>query len=267
VRASVHLDYDTTAADETDETYDPNGTVTLSMQRSEQQTGDHPTTSGVPGTASNAPNTQPPLLPPPHTPTAASMKEESGTYGVSKKTRHIVDGPGRLKRATIAVLINDRPETSSHGTAGAQGPWTQDQMKRIAQLAQATVGYDASRGDVISVENLSFDSARDTGESMADRAFNTAQSLDLPRYGAALIGLLALILLVIRPVTRGLRSAGLPAPGGMLSVTDALPEEIAQALPAPGRQAREAVFQRVSASVAADTAQSSRLLHMWLESD
>ena len=60
MRASVHLEYDTTAADETDETYDPNGTVTLSMQRSEQQTGDRPTTGGVPGTVSNAPNAQPP---------------------------------------------------------------------------------------------------------------------------------------------------------------------------------------------------------------
>jgi flagellar M-ring protein FliF len=267
VRASVHLDYDTAAADETDETYDPNGTVTLSMQRSEQQTGDRPTTGGVPGTASNAPNTQPPLLPPPHTAGAASMKEESGTYGVSKKTRHIVEGPGRLKRATIAVLINDRPQGAGHKTAGNQVPWTPDQMKRITQLAQAAVGYDVSRGDVISVENLSFDSTPDTGESIANRAFNTAQSLDLPRYGAALIGLLALILLVIRPATRSLRSAALPAPGGLLSVTDTLPEEIAQALPAPGRHGRDAVFQRVSASVAADTAQSARLLHMWLESD
>lgn len=267
VRASVHLDYDTAAADETDETYDPNGTVTLSMQRSEQQTGDRPTTGGVPGTASNAPNTQPPLLPPPHTAGAASMKEESGTYGVSKKTRHIVEGPGRLKRATIAVLINDRPQGVGHKTAGNQVPWTPDQMKRITQLAQAAVGYDVSRGDVISVENLSFDSTPDTGESIANRAFNTAQSLDLPRYGAALIGLLALILLVIRPATRSLRSAALPAPGGLLSVTDALPEEIAPALPAPGRHGRDAVFQRVSASVAADTAQSARLLHMWLESD
>jgi flagellar M-ring protein FliF len=267
VRASVHLDYDATAADETDETYDPNGTVTLSMQRSEQQTGDRPVTGGVPGTASNAPNTQPPLLPPPHTAGAASMKEESGTYGVSKKTRHIVEGPGRLKRATIAVLINDRPQGTGHGTAGAQVPWTPDQIKRITQLAQAAVGYDASRGDVISVENLSFDSTSDTGESIANRAFNTAQSLDLPRYGAALIGLLALILLVIRPVTRSLRSAALPAPGDLISVTDALPGEVAQALPAPVRHAREAVFQRVSASVAADTAQSARLLHMWLESD
>jgi flagellar M-ring protein FliF len=263
VRASVHLEYDNTAADETDETYDPNATVTLSMQRSEQQTGDRPTTGGVPGTASNAPNAQPPLLPPPHTAAAASMKEESGTYGASKKTRHIVEGPGRLKRASIAVLINDRREPTGH----AQAPWTPDQMKRITGLAQATVGYDASRGDVISVENISFDNAPDTGVSVADRALNTAQSLDLPRYGAALIGLLALILLVIRPVTRGLRSGALPASGGLLSVSEALPGEIAQALPSPQRNMREAVFQRVSASVAADTAQSARLLHMWLESD
>ena len=88
-------------------------------------------------------------------------------------------------------------------------------MKRITELAQATVGYDASRGDVISVENISFDSAPDTGESFTNRALSTAQSLDLPRYGAALVGLLALILLVIRPVTRSLRSAALPAPGGL----------------------------------------------------
>jgi flagellar M-ring protein FliF len=267
VRASVHLEYDTTAADETDETYDPNGTVTLSMQRSEQQTGDRPTTGGVPGTVSNAPNAQPPLLPPPHSAGAASMKEESGTYGASKKTRHIVESPGRLKRATVAVLINDRQQANGRGTAVSQVPWTPDQMKRITELAQAAVGYDASRGDVISVENLVFDSTPDTRESIADRALNTAQSLDLPKYGAALIGLLALILLVIRPVTRSLRSGALPAPGGLISVTDALPEEIAQALPTPERLARETVFQRVSASVVADTAQSARLLHMWLESD
>jgi flagellar M-ring protein FliF len=195
------------------------------------------------------------------------MKEESGTYGASKKTRHIVAGPGQLKRATIAVLINDRPQATGHGIPVSQVPWTPDQLKRITQLAQAAVGFDASRGDVISVENLAFDSGPETRSSIADRAFNTAQSLDLPRYGAALIGLLALILLVIRPVTRSLRSGALPAPGGLISVTDALPEEIAQALPVPDRNARETVFQRVSASVAADTAQSARLLHMWLESD
>ena len=39
VRASVTLDYDPTATDETEETYDPDKTATLSMQRTEQTTG------------------------------------------------------------------------------------------------------------------------------------------------------------------------------------------------------------------------------------
>lgn len=268
VRASVHLEYDTTAADETDETYDPNGTVTLSMQRSEQESGDRPAASGVPGTVSNAPNAQPPLLPPPHDAGVRSMKEESGTYGASKKTRHVVEEPGRVRRATIAVLINDRPAASAAGKAAAPVPWSLDQMKRITQLAEAAVGYDASRGDVISVENFSFDGTHDEGRSTGERALSAAQSLDLPRYAAALVGLLALIFLVIRPVTRNLRSAALPAPGELLSVSDALPEETAPALPSPAvRQTRDAVFQRVAANVAADRTQSARLLHMWLESD
>ena len=39
VRASVTLDYDPTATEETQESYDPDQTVTLSMQRTEQTTG------------------------------------------------------------------------------------------------------------------------------------------------------------------------------------------------------------------------------------
>ena len=39
VRASVNVDYDSSTADEVDETYDPNNVVTLSMQRSEQTSG------------------------------------------------------------------------------------------------------------------------------------------------------------------------------------------------------------------------------------
>ena len=153
------------------------------------------------------------------------------------------------------------------GKPGAAAPWNAEQMKQITQLAEAAVGYDASRGDVISVENLAFDRTRDAGQSVGARALSAAQTLDIPRYGAALIGLLALILLVIRPVTRGLRSAALPAPGGLISVSDALPEELTAALPSPAVRQRDSVFQRVAASVAADPAQSARLLHLWLESD
>lgn len=268
VRASVHLEYDMTAADETDETFDPNGTVTLSMQRSEQQSGDRPTASGVPGTVSNAPNAQLPLLPPPRTAATASIKEESGSYGASKKTRHIVEGPGRLKRATVALLLNDRSQPTVHGS-GVRVPWTPEQLKHITQLAQAAVGYDAARGDMLSVENISFDSAPDTGTSVAERALSTARTLDLPRYGAALLGLLALILLVLRPVSRNIAgNPALPAPGALISVTDEIVGEPLHALPGTQQpKLQDSILQRVAAAVTSDTAQSARLLHAWLESD
>ncbi len=160
VRASVNLEYDPSAADETDETYDPSGTVTLTMQRSEQASGEAVQKGGIPGTVSNTPNAQPPLLPPPRNSGTNSVKEESGTYGASKKTRHVVEGPGRLKRLTVALLLNDRGQASTGRSSGqSRVPWTAEQMKRVTGLAQAAVGYQAARGDVVSVENISFDAS------------------------------------------------------------------------------------------------------------
>ena len=37
-----------------------------------------------------------------------SAKTESGTYGVSKTVRHVVDNPGRVRRLTAAIVVNDR---------------------------------------------------------------------------------------------------------------------------------------------------------------
>ena len=58
VRASVTLDYDRSSNEITQETFDPDKTATLSMQRTEQTTGPQPVAAGIPGTASNAPNSQ-----------------------------------------------------------------------------------------------------------------------------------------------------------------------------------------------------------------
>ena len=84
VRASVTLDYDPAATEETQESYDPDQTVTLSMQRTEQTSGaaagggrgsrhglqcaQHPGPAGL-SAADSAPQT---------------AKTESGTYAASK---------------------------------------------------------------------------------------------------------------------------------------------------------------------------------------
>ena len=72
--------------------------MTLSMQRTEQTSGPQPVAAGVPGTASNAPNSQAlPVYPQQSTPPQAA-KTESGTYGASKTDRHVVEDPGRVRR-------------------------------------------------------------------------------------------------------------------------------------------------------------------------
>ena len=112
------------AAEETDENYDPAKTVTLSLERTEQTSGAQPVAAGVPGTASNAPNTQAVPVYPHETSAPQSAKTESGTYGVSKSVRHVVDNPGRIRRLTAAIVVNDRlmqpaSEKSCGGLAAA----------------------------------------------------------------------------------------------------------------------------------------------------
>jgi hypothetical protein len=54
----------------------------------------------------------------------------------------------------------------------------------------------------------------------------------------------------------------------LISVTDEIVEQTLQALPGIQQpQLQDSVLRRVSATVTADTAQSARLLHAWLESE
>jgi flagellar M-ring protein FliF len=269
VRASVNVEYDTSTADEVDETYDPNGTVTLSMQRSEQQSGDRPAAAGVPGTASNAPNVQPPLFPANKAETM-SVKQESGTYGASKRTRHLVESPGRLKRITAAVLINDRSVSSTVGrkTSVSRTAWSPDEMKRIMQLAQAAIGYQISRGDVVSVENIPFGTPDEARPSAADRVLQVAAAPEVWKYTSALVALFALIFLVIRPATKSLAPASTPAmtaesTGQLFSAIDDVESGEDKVLPYP-KVHRPPILHQVAAIVEQDTEQSARLLQSWL---
>ena len=197
VRASVNVDYDTSTADEVDETYDPSNVVTLSMQRTEQTAGGPPAVAGVPGTASNAPNTKPPVYPT-STLEMQSEKQESGTYGASKKVRHTTQGAGKVRRITAAVLINQR--MVANGKQVSWQPRSPEEMKRLSELAEAVIGYDATRGDTVSVEDLPFDDQTSPQPPLSQRMLNAASNFaPLLKYGTILLAMLALLIFVVRP--------------------------------------------------------------------
>jgi flagellar M-ring protein FliF len=280
VRASVTLDYDPQATDETQETYDPDKTVTLSMQRTEQTTGAQPVPSGVAGAASNAPNTQAlPVYPHETTPPETS-KSESGTYGASKTVRHVVENPGTVRRLTAAIVVNDRllqPATKDH--AAVWQPRSTDELRNLTAIAQAAVGFDSTRGDMLTVEDLTFDGNRpEPPAAVSERVLNAAEgSPVLVRYLALLLGLTVVIAFAVRPAIRHAGAAlatRAPARAGNRELAAGAPTAPTAALSIPEsaeidpeRQRSQEIFEQVTTHLKREPTQSSRLLQSWIHSD
>jgi flagellar M-ring protein FliF len=281
VRASVTLDYDAEAAEETYESYDPAKTVTLSLERTQQTSGALPVAAGIPGTASNAPNTQAVPVYPHETSAPQSATTESGTYGVSKTVRHVVDNPGRVRRLTAAIVVNDRllqPASKDH--AAVWQPRSADELRNLTTLAQAAVGFDTARGDVVTVQDLAFDENRpEPPASLPQQLQRTAEdSPFLVKYSALLIGLLMVMIFGLRPAIRhagtALATVGsvksvrreLPAGSGTAPAQTPLnppePEEID-----PDRLRSQEIFDQVTTHMKHEPTQSSRLLQSWIHSD
>src|SRR5208337_4103776 len=180
VRASVHVDYDLSSSEDTSEICDPKATATLAQQHSEELAGGA-NPAGVPGVTSNVPGSAAALVPPVVTPIAPgipsmlssidnqSSKSDSSTFAVSKNTSHVLNPAGRVRRITASVLIDDAfvtPESgksptgaTSTGTASTgtvRRKRTPEEMAAIEKLARAAIGVDDQRGDLLAVENLSF---------------------------------------------------------------------------------------------------------------
>lgn len=274
VRASVTLDYDAAASEETEETYDPDQTVTLSIQRTEQTSGPQPVAAGVPGTASNAPNAQAlPVYPQQSTP-PQSAKTESGTYGASKMVRHRVESSGRVRRLTAAIVVNDRMMQAAQKSKSAV--WQSrppEEIRNLTALAQAAVGFDSSRGDVLTVQDLAFDENRAAQPvSPVSRALDVAEKSPLlVKYVALLLGILVVLVLGVRPALGRIGAAAKHAPAGtpkQLAPASAAALNPPEPPPAdPLRTRAQQILEEVSGHLKREPAQSSRLLQSWIHTE
>jgi flagellar M-ring protein FliF len=171
IRASVNVDYDQGTTDQSEEKYDPSVSALLSDQKSEDAAGGTPVAGaagsavpgGVPGTSSNIPAAKDSKDSKPaaamQIPTQSS-KTESATYGVNKTITHTVTPAGRVARITAAILVDDATVKSVQKgkVTYTHRKRSQEELDKIKELAEDAIGFDAKRGDSISVQNLSFDS-------------------------------------------------------------------------------------------------------------
>ena len=274
VRASVTLDYDPNAMEETKESYDPAQSAMLSMERSEQISGVQPVAAGVPGTASNAPNAQALPVYPKLTTQPQSSKTESGTYGVSKTVRHLVENAGKVRRLTAAIVVNDRMmRPPAKGAAGQWQTRSPEELRTLTSLAQAAVGFDAARGDVVSVQDLSFEENRmQTVPSVPAQMLSKAESSPLlVKYITLLIGLMVVLSFGVRPALGKVASANanklVELSRSASAGTQAVLPPVEPSLPDLERVRAQKIFDQVTGQIKSEPAQSSRLLQSWIHSE
>jgi flagellar M-ring protein FliF len=275
VRASVHVDYDLSSSEESSEVYDPKTAATIAQQHSEELAGGA-NAAGVPGVASNVPASATAVPPIPATLDNQSSKSDSSTFAVSKNIRHVTNPAGRVRRITASVLIDDAVDTKQDGgkSSSVRRKRTSQEMTAIEKLARAAIGVDDQRGDLLAVENLSFQSAPIETLAVPGR-LDKYRLLILPWVGVLrYIGITLLFLLVyalvLNPVKKQAIAAFKQIPGHLAKpplAGGAAPVALGSIeLPLGSDDAKRAVAlkKELADKIKAEPAAASRLVQTWI---
>lgn len=160
-KAEVAADVDFTLVEQTDEMYNPDLLALRSEQTlDEVRSGD--IAAGIPGALSNQP------------PGAGNAPEDAGdaegkaaaagksrsekvrNYEIDKTLSYTQHQTGRLRRLTVAVVVNDIKQVNPETGEISYNPWEANELERLSVLVRNAVGFDASRGDQVNVINSPF---------------------------------------------------------------------------------------------------------------
>ena len=222
VKAQVSAELDFSEVEQAEEIYKPNqkpeDAAVRAQQSSEMGSAAANRGSGVPGALTNQPPPQAtaPVVAPPGAEqnaggaagaTAANQRRDSTvSYEVDKSIRHTRISQGRMKRLSVAVVINDRKLTDAAGKTTSK-PLSDAEKTQITELVKGVMGYDEKRGDTVSVINSAFTLA--PVEKIVDVPVwkdpsTLAMAKDAGRYLLIAAFVLFLVFKVLRPMVRNL---------------------------------------------------------------
>ncbi len=207
VRVTAELDYNRVT--QTSDSFDPNGQVVRSEQTEEENSSNQNQDNGV-TVANQVPGGQ--QQNGPQTKDASTTTKETKNYEISKTSRTEVLEAGRIKRLSVAVLIDGVYTTGQNGEVTYQ-PRPQQDVDRITALVKSAVGFDQSRGDTVEVVNLRFaeapaslplDSAKMGLAALFD--FSKDDIIRFSELGVLLLMTLLVLLIAVRPLIKKITS-------------------------------------------------------------
>ena len=296
VSAQVSVDMDFAQTEEAREVYGPQQPMIRSEQLSESSAGGGNAPQGVPGSVSNTPAAAPPANAAPNAtaaaqPQAQQQAESNGpssrssvrNYEIDRTLTHTRQGPGRVRRITAAVLVDNVPAAAGKDGKPALRALTDPELKRIESLVQQAVGFDPQRGDAVSVVNAPF--ARDIAaenEEEKTPLWEHPRAMEFLRIVVGGLAVLALILFVLRPMFRQLMGAKpeqkkkkLANEATVIPLEDeeipvalsaSTPDAPVQALP-PGTMTFDDKLEVARAAVSNDSKRVAQVVRDWVESD
>lgn len=156
--ASIRMNFD--KVNETQEKYDPDGSVVRSVQNvtSNNKTTDK---TGPVSLQNNLPNADAGAA---TTGSQEGRQEETTNYEIGKTVRAIVHDQPQVERVTLAVMVDGVDEVGADG----KRTWKardQAQLDQIEKLVKSAIGFDEKRGDRLDVVSMPFVATLDAAEA------------------------------------------------------------------------------------------------------
>nr|WP_245479460.1 flagellar basal-body MS-ring/collar protein FliF [Hansschlegelia zhihuaiae] len=223
-RVEVRAEIDRMRSTQTSDTFDPESRVARSTQtREENSQSSEPADPGV-SVANQLPNANQPPAGAQGPKEAANKNEEVVNYEISRVTRTETQDGGRVKRLSVAVLVDGVYSRAQNGDM-AYAPRPQEELDRIGALVRAGVGFDQSRGDTVEIVNLRFADlpGATAGDAGQDSWFDVSRADIMRAVELGVLALLSLLVLlfVVRPLMR--KALGVDAPASSALVAGADP--------------------------------------------
>ena len=240
-KAEVSADVDFSSVESTSEMFNPDQPALRSEQQVNEQRQSSLPPQGVPGALSNQPPgpaaapqqaagaaapagpvapgqplvdangqqiTDPVTGQPMLAPYPADKREQSTrNFELDRSISYTRQQQGRLRRLSVAVVVDDQVRIDPATGETTRVPWTADDLARFTRLVQDSVGFDASRGDSVSVINTAFTTS--LGEEIPDIPFYTQPWFwDIVKQVLGVLFILVLVFGVLRPVLNNITGGG-----------------------------------------------------------
>ncbi len=201
-KAVVEVNVETVTQSEliTERTFDPEGRVAISSDTEETSTSTSDQGGGDVTVASNLPDGDA-AVNGNQSQSENSVTRERVNYEVSEIQREVTRAPGAIRRLSVAVLVDGLIAPDDAGVP-VWAPRPEDEMQALRELVASAVGFDAERGDSLTLKTMEFQMPETPGTAPIGGIFGP---IDIDAMRLAQLGVLGTVILllglfVIRPI-------------------------------------------------------------------